>query len=139
VVNTLQPFASRQQIWTDPTVPEKKGSRHNPQYAGRLIHKSVPSFSLKPTNEAVDLSQASVDGKLLGLLGPYHQHAIGTFNTCSRRQTHRSLIDTGGGYILEGVGFSHATPRPSQSTVSPFHMRAPPDLQFNHRAPTNQR
>jgi hypothetical protein len=31
---------------------------------------SVPSFSLKPANEAVDLSQASVDDQLLGLLGP---------------------------------------------------------------------
>jgi hypothetical protein len=37
-----------------------------------------------PTNEAVGLSHASVDDKLLGLLGPYHQHAIGMFNTCSR-------------------------------------------------------
>jgi hypothetical protein len=29
-------------------------------------------------------SQASINGRLLGLLGPYHQYAIGTFNTCSR-------------------------------------------------------
>jgi hypothetical protein len=51
---------------------------------------------------------------------------------------HRSLIDTGGGYSLEGAGFPYATPQPSQPTVSPFHLRAPPGLQFNHRAPTNQ-
>jgi hypothetical protein len=36
------------------TAPEKKGSRHNPQHAGRLISGSVPSFSPKPTNEAVE-------------------------------------------------------------------------------------
>jgi hypothetical protein len=54
----------------DPTAPEKKGSRHNPQHANYLIHGSVPSFSPKPTDEAVGLSQAFVGDKLLGLLGP---------------------------------------------------------------------
>jgi hypothetical protein len=39
--------------------------------------------------------------------------------------THRSLTDTGGGYSLEGVGFSHTTPRPSQSTVLPFPPTGP--------------
>jgi hypothetical protein len=38
-----------------------------------------------PTNEAVGLSQASVDDKLLGLLGPYHQHAIGMLNTVAEQ------------------------------------------------------
>jgi hypothetical protein len=42
-------------------------------------------------------SQTSIDGRLLGLPGSYHQHAIGTFNTCSRVATPRSLTDTGGG------------------------------------------
>jgi hypothetical protein len=69
-----------------------------------------------------------VDVRLLGLLGLYHQHDIGTFNTCSRGPTHWSLIDTSGGYSLEGTGFPHTTLRPSQPTVSPFHLRAPPDL-----------
>jgi hypothetical protein len=63
-----------------------------------------------PTNEAVGLSQASIDDKLLCLLGPYNQHAIGTLNTCSQRPTYRSLIDTGRGYNLEGADFSHTTP-----------------------------
>jgi hypothetical protein len=43
-------------------------------------------------------SQPSVDGRLLGLPGSYHWYAIGTFNTCSRWSTNRSLTDTGGGY-----------------------------------------
>jgi hypothetical protein len=29
-----KPFMRCRQIWTDPTAPEKKGSRHNPQHAG---------------------------------------------------------------------------------------------------------
>jgi hypothetical protein len=62
---------SHRQIWTDPTTPEKKGSRYNLHHAGSPIHGSVPSFSLKPTNKAVDLNQAFINDKLLGLLGPY--------------------------------------------------------------------
>jgi hypothetical protein len=122
-------LSRQRQMWMDPTAPEKMGSRHNPQHAGWPIHGSVPSFSPKPSNEAVDLSQASVDDKLLGLLDPYHQHAIGTFNTCSQGPTHRSLTDTGGGYNLGGADFLHTSPRPSQLVVSPFHLRAPPSEQ----------
>jgi hypothetical protein len=46
----------------------EKSSRHNPQHTGWPIRRSVPSLSPKPTNEVVDLSQTSVDDKLLGLL-----------------------------------------------------------------------
>jgi hypothetical protein len=120
-----KPFTSHRQIWMDPTAPEKKGSRHNPQHAGWPIRGSIPSFSPKPTNEVVDLSQASIEDKLLGLLGPYHQHMIDTFNTCSRGCTHQSLTDTGGGYSLEDVSFPHITPRPSQPAVLPFSPKGP--------------
>jgi hypothetical protein len=65
-------------------------------------------------------SQASIDDGLLGLLGPYHQRAIGTFNTCSQGPPHRSLTDTGEGYNLGGVGLLHTTPRPSQPAVATF-------------------
>jgi hypothetical protein len=126
-----QPFTSHRLIWTDPTAPEKKGSWHNPQHAGWPIYGSVTSFSNKPINKAVDLSQASVDDKLLGLLDPYHQHTIDTFNTCSWVPTHRSSTDTGGGYNLEGASFLYTTLWPSQPAVSPFHLRASPGLQFN--------
>jgi hypothetical protein len=135
---TWQSFTSHRQIWMDPTAPEKKGSRHNSQHVSWPIHESVPSFSPKPTNKAVDLSQASVNIKLLGLLGPYHQHVIGTFNTCSQEPTHQSLTDTAGCYNLRGAGFLHTTPRPSQSVVSPFHLRAPPGLQFHHEPSIKQ-
>jgi hypothetical protein len=55
------------------------------------------SFSPNRVIEAVGLSQASINDSLLGLPGLYHRHAIGTFNTCSRGSTHRSLTDIGGG------------------------------------------
>jgi hypothetical protein len=46
-------------------------------------------------------SQTSTDSRLLGLLSPYHRHAIGTFNTYSQVSTPRCLTDTGGGYHTE--------------------------------------
>jgi hypothetical protein len=101
---TWQPFMRRRQIWTDPTAPEKRPPRHNPQHTGRPIRRFVPSFSLEPANEVEGVSQASDDDQLLGLPGRYHRHAIGTFNTCSRGPTERSLTDTGGGYNLRGAG-----------------------------------
>jgi hypothetical protein len=86
------------------TAPKKKCSWHNPQHAGWPIHESVPSFSPKPTNEAVEKHKTSINNRLLGLLGPYHWHAIDTFNTCSWGPTERSLIDIGRSYNLRGVG-----------------------------------
>jgi hypothetical protein len=41
----------------------------------------------------------------------------------------------GGGYNLRGAGFPHHTPPPSQSAVSTFYLRVPPDLQFNQSLP----
>jgi hypothetical protein len=76
-------------------------------------------------------SQAPVGDPLLGLPDPYHRHAIGTFNICSRGLTHRSLTDTGEGYNLGGAKLSHTTPRPSQPVVPTFHLRAPSGLQFS--------
>jgi hypothetical protein len=81
------------------------------------IHRSVPSFSPNPTNEAVSLSQASVGDELLGLPGPYHQHAIGTFNTCSWVPTPRSLTDIGMGYHIKTSESPHHSPRPSLLSV----------------------
>jgi hypothetical protein len=117
---TWQPFVRRRQIWTDPTAPEKKGSRHNPQHIGWPINGSIPSFSPEPANEAGGVRQAPDGDQLLGLPGPYHRHTISTFNTCSRGPTHRFLTDTGGGYNLGDAGFPHTTLWPSQPGVSPF-------------------
>jgi hypothetical protein len=97
---------------------------------GWLIRESVPNFSPTTANEAMEKSQASVDNRLLGLLGLYQRHAIGTFNTCSRGPTHRSLIDTSRSYSLRGADLLRTTFRPSQPAVSTFHLRAPPGLRL---------
>jgi hypothetical protein len=39
----------------------------------------------------------------INLLGSYHQHAIGMFDTCSRVLTPQSLTDTGEGYHTENL------------------------------------
>jgi hypothetical protein len=85
-----------------------------------VAHRTHLSFSPNTAIEAVRLSQASVDGRLLGLLGTYHQHAISMFNTCSRKLTHQSLTDTCGGYNFSGAGLSHHTLRSFQPTVLRF-------------------
>jgi hypothetical protein len=124
-------FREARQIWTDLTAPEKKGSRHNPQHAGWLIHGSVPSFSPKPANEAGDVSQAPDDDQLLGLPGSYHRHAIGTFNTCSWGPTKQSFIDTGGGYNLGGASSPHTHSPTFPTSCLPFPLLASPGLHFN--------
>jgi hypothetical protein len=116
--------------------PEKKGSQHNPKHTGWPIRGSIPNFTLTIANEAVGKSQASIDNRLLGLPDPYHRHTIDTFNTYSWGSTHRSLIDTDRWYNLEGADLPRTTPRPSQPTVSPFHLKAPLDLQVNHSIST---
>jgi hypothetical protein len=128
---TLQPFMRRRQIWTDHTAPKKKGSQHNSQHVGWPICGSVPSFSSEPANEAGGVSQAPDNNQLLGLSDPYHRHAIDTFNTCSWGPTEWSLIDTGGGYNIRGVGSPH-THSPTFPTRCPyFPLMAPPGLHFN--------
>jgi hypothetical protein len=120
--NLLQ---SHQQRWTESLLPRKKGSRNNPQHAGRSICGFIPSFSLKIAIEAVGVKPLSVDGKLLSLPGPYLWHTIGTFNTCSRVPIPRSLTDIGGGYNLGVASFPHTTPRTFQPTVLHFPPKGP--------------
>jgi hypothetical protein len=117
---TWQPFGRCRQIWIDPTVLEKKDSRHNPHHTGRPIHGSIPSFSPEPANEAEDVSQAPVGDQLLGLPGPISPTCDQYVQYLLTGPTHRSLTDTGGGYNLGGADFPHTTPRPSKSDVSHF-------------------
>jgi hypothetical protein len=79
------------------------------------------SFSPNTAIEAVRLSQAPVGGRLLGLLGSYHRHVIGTFNTCSWVPTPRSLTDTGGVYHIENLGKATtlSLPFPSEGSTDP--------------------
>jgi hypothetical protein len=90
-----------QQIWTDPTPPEKKWLPTQ-SIARRLTDPWVHTQFLSWANQwSRGVSQAPVGDQLLGLPGPYHWYAIGTFNTCSRGPTHRSLTDTDGATNLE--------------------------------------
>jgi hypothetical protein len=79
----------------------RKSAPDSTSQPGWVAHKTHINLSPNTTIEAVGLSQAPVNGQLLGLPGPYHQHAIGTFNTCSRVPTPRSLTDTGESYHTE--------------------------------------
>jgi hypothetical protein len=92
---------------------------------GWVVRRTHLRFSPNTTTEAVCLSQAHVDGRLLGLLCSYHQHVISMFNTCLRGPTHRSLTNTSGGYNLGGAGFPHTTPQPYQPTVLRFPPKGP--------------
>jgi hypothetical protein len=69
-------------------------------------------------------SQTSVDGMLLALLGTYHRHAIGTFNTCSRVPTPQSLNDTGDGYHIKNleIATTLSPPFPSEGSTDPSKM-----------------
>jgi hypothetical protein len=73
-----------------------------------------------------------VDNRLLGLQGPYHRHAIGTFHTCSRGPTERSLIDTGGDYNLGGAGLPHTHSSTFPISCPHFPLMAPPCLHFSN-------
>jgi hypothetical protein len=53
-----------------PTTSEKKGSRYNPQCAGWPIHRSVPSFSLEPTNEVAGAKPTIYRWPATRLTGP---------------------------------------------------------------------
>jgi hypothetical protein len=95
-----QPFMSHQQGWTDALLPRKSPPDSTSQPV-RVVRETCLSFSLNTVIEVVRLSQAPIDGRLLGLPNPYHWHAISTINTCSQVPTPWSLTDTGGGYHIE--------------------------------------
>jgi hypothetical protein len=100
---TWQHFTSHRQSWAGPLLLRKR--------APDIIHSvsadrsmgpypvSLPSQPMKQWGQ----SQASISDRLLGLLGPYHQHTIDTFNTCSRVPTPRFLTDIGGSYHIKNL------------------------------------
>jgi hypothetical protein len=87
--HTWQPFMSHQQGWTDALLLRKSAPVSTSQ-SGRVVRKTRLSSSPNTAIEAVHLSQAPIGGRLLGLPGPCHRHAIGTFNASSWVPTPRS-------------------------------------------------
>jgi hypothetical protein len=81
----------------EPYWSREKGLSTQPQ-PDWVIRRSATQFLSQHSYWSSNESQTSVDTRLLGLPGPYHRHAIGTFNTCSQVPTPRSLTDTGRGY-----------------------------------------
>jgi hypothetical protein len=117
---TWQPFTSRQQGWTDALLPRKSVPDSTSQ-PGWVIRGTHLSFSPNTTIEAVCLIQAPVGGRLLGLPGPYHRHAISRFNTCSQVATPRSLTDTDEGYHIENlkIAIALSPPFPFEGSTDP--------------------
>jgi hypothetical protein len=130
---TWQRFTSHQQCWTDPTTPEKKGSRHNPQ-PGWVIRRSATQFLSHHMCWSSNESQTSIDSRLLGLPGPCHRLAIDTFNTCSREPTPRSLTDTAGGYHIDNLRIATALspPFPSEGSTDPPNGSARSQINHNN-------
>jgi hypothetical protein len=105
-------------LWADPIlsnlsrVAVRVGQSHCSQENGlltqstarRLTDLRVRTQFLSRANQwSSGESQTYVDCKLLGILGPYHRHAISTFNTFLQVPTPRSLTDTGRGYHTEAL------------------------------------
>jgi hypothetical protein len=80
------------------------------------------------TIEAVEKAKHLVATSYISLHGPYHQHMISAFNTCSRVPTPQSLTDTDRGYNLGGSNFLYHPPRPSQLMILRFPLVALPGL-----------
>jgi hypothetical protein len=100
--------------------------------AHRLIDPWVRTQFLSWANQwSSGESQTSINSRLLGLSGPYHRHTIGTFNTCSWGPTEWYLIDTGGGYNLEGAGLPHTHSLTFLTRCLPFPLVTPLGLHFN--------
>jgi hypothetical protein len=118
-----------QQICTDPLPPRRRAP--NTMHNSTSIWSAGPYLASLPQQPMGQWEKTSFywqpGNKLIRPISP---HVIGTFNTCSCGLTHQSLTDTGVGYSLRGVDFSHITPWPSQPTVSPFQLWGPLDLQF---------
>jgi hypothetical protein len=107
--------------------------------AHRLTDPRVHTQFLSRANQwSSGENQTSINSRLLGLPGPYHQYAIGTFNTCLWGPTERSLTDTGGGYNLEGAGLPHTHSPTFPTNCLSFPLVAPPGLHFNQTLAKDQ-
>jgi hypothetical protein len=133
---TWQPFVSRQQDWTDALLLRKIAPDSTSQ-PGWVIRGTRLSFSPNTTIESVRLSQAPIDSRLPGLPGPYHRHAIGTFNTCSWVATPQSLTDTGGAYYIETLEYPQHSLSPCLPSVPLIPLNGSARSQIIHTIITN--
>jgi hypothetical protein len=134
--HTWQPFVSHQQGWTDALLLRKIAPDSTSQ-PGWVIRGTRLSFSSNTTIESVRLSQAPIDSRLPGLSGPYHWHAIDTFNTCSWVATPQSLTDTGGAYYIETLEYPQHSLRPCLPSVPLIPLNGSARSQIIHTTITN--
>jgi hypothetical protein len=99
------------------------------------VHTQLLSHN---SQRAVGKNRAPVDNRLLGLPGPYHRHAIGTFNTCLRGPTERSLIDTGRSYNFGGAALPHTHSLTFPTSCTHFPVVAPSGLHLTQFQQLNQ-
>jgi hypothetical protein len=102
--------------------PWEKSAPDSTSQPGWVVRGTHLSFSPNTTIKAVRLSQAHVGDRLLDLPSSYHQHAIGTFNICSRVSTPWFLTDTVGCYHIENlrIATSLSPPFPSEGSTDPL-------------------
>jgi hypothetical protein len=110
--------------WIDTTASEKKCSQL--YFSARLSGSRDPPQFLSQHNHWSSRLKWNICWWTcyIGLLRPYLQCVISTFNTCSWGSTHRFLTNTDGGYHPGDLGFSHHTLRPSQPMILRFLLRA---------------
>jgi hypothetical protein len=130
---TWQPFMSHQQSWTESLLPRK--GLPTQSTAHWLTDPWVRTQFLSRANQwSSGESYTSINSRLLGLPGPYHRHAIGAFNTCSRG-ANRTVFNR------HRRGLQHWKCRLSTyhsptfpTNCLPFPLVAPPGLHF-YQAP----
>jgi hypothetical protein len=114
-----QPFMCHRQSWAGPLLSRRRA--HDTIHSALLTDPRVHTQLLSWASQWSSGAKPSIYQRpATRLTGPYHQYAIGTFNTWSWGPTEWSLTDTNGGYSLGGAGFPCTTPRPSRPAVSPF-------------------
>jgi hypothetical protein len=121
------PFMLTQQSWID-SLLLRKNALDSTSQLGWEAHGTCLSFSPNTTIEAVCLSQTSIDEQATRLTGPISPACNQCVQYLLTRPTHRYFTNIGRGYNLIGAGLPQTTPRPSQLTVSTFHLRVPPGL-----------
>jgi hypothetical protein len=102
----------QQQGWTDALLLKKSASDSTPQ-PGWVVYGAHLNFSPNTIIEVVHLSQAPVVGRLLGLLGSYHQHTISTNLSVLNR--HRQGLP----YRNLGIATTLSPPFPSKCSTGP--------------------
>jgi hypothetical protein len=134
VVHVGQPFTSHHKVETDPYT-RKKSWQPKTDWPSCVLGGLILPPMWHPWSRG-ERFRPSGYTTTSAYWAHKHRHAIGTFNTCLRGPTHRSLTNTGRGYCLGGASLPHTTLRPFQSVVSAFHVWAPPGLQFNQVLPS---